>query len=452
MSQQITTIYENSSVVPIFVSRSVRTVEIIVATLLAGKTFCPISPNQPKSRIVKALSNLNQFKVLQSSNSNGSLEIHTYREESFSSKQLPDEGAMYILHTSGSTGHPKGVQISEEGITNTLTWAKNQGLLHNNCKIGIATQFYFDISIFDLLAGLYFNIPMHIFSDATDANRTLDEISEHKVNSIFATPTFFSQFVKWNLLEDQRLTPLTKIISGGDFFPTTHILAWIEKRPKLEIYNVWGPTETSVVNSAYKVKKEDIEKLRAGNQVSIGRSTPQMNIEVMDEMMKTVILGENGELVVFGSSVGIGYINATKEQDSRFIEINERRGFRTSDNGFFDLDGYLYINGRSEFLIKRSGNRIDPREVEASAEKFPSVHRSCLIFVEETDQLVLYVELSNSGEFDSKKHSIKNHLRQELPSYMVPSRLITINEIPLNSNGKIDRRKVFETFRNSDDR
>ena len=131
----------------------------------------------------------------------------------------------YVLFTSGSTGDPKGVKLSYENILNTIIWSRNYISWNKNDKIGIATQFSFDLSIFDLFTGLFLNVPMFIFSDPKNPIQSIKEINKKKITSILSVPVFFSNFYQYNLLQ-KKFPSLRRIMSAGDFFPPQTILAW----------------------------------------------------------------------------------------------------------------------------------------------------------------------------------------------------------------------------------
>ena len=259
----------NSNYIPIIVDRNVESVVAILSVLFSKKVFCPISNNFPKDRIKYILDIINTQNLINCSNNklifkNQHKINMKIKKNNFDINVKDLDETFYLLFTSGSTGKPKGVKLSYKNILNTLLWSKEY-LKHSNHTIGIATQFSFDISMFDLFSGLFYGIPMYIFQNPSDPFTSIKEINKNKITSIFSVPTFFSNFVKYKLIK-KNFYPLKRIISGGDFFPNKDILSWKKNQKKVEIFNVWGPTETSIVNSMYKITETDQKILLEGKK------------------------------------------------------------------------------------------------------------------------------------------------------------------------------------------
>jgi len=259
---------------------------------------------------------------------------------------------------------------------------------------------------------------------------------------------FFSQFVKYDLLHRKELVNLKRIISGGDFFPPSHIAEFHKNLPLLEILNVWGPTETSVVNTAYKLTPRDFHLAANGGTPSIGRTTRRMTVEVWDENDQVCGVGEVGELIITGQAVSLGYLG-TKDAvtESAFFREKGESGFRTGDYGFADENGLLYLIGRNSNFYKVQGYRVDPHEIENLVETSPYVYKSCVVSKLQDDAhcLVLLVEIKNHTiDTQRMRFELRQLLQEKLPRYMIPRDIHVVDSIPLNVNGKVDRRKVGE--------
>ena len=215
-----------SKVIPILCDRSVKTFVSIVSLIMAGKAFCPISEKLPTFRIKKLIKRINSDLIINNSNIKISgvknykikMKKRTNKIKNLSfSENLNDNNIAYVLFTSGSTGEPKGVKLSYENLLNTLTWSRKHLNWKNNDTIGIATNFSFDISMFDLLSCIYFEVKSYIFQNPENPITTYEEINLNKITSIFSVPAFFSNFIYYDLIS-KPLTSLRRIISGGDFF------------------------------------------------------------------------------------------------------------------------------------------------------------------------------------------------------------------------------------------
>lgn len=440
-----------SSVIPIICDQSIKTFVSIISVVMAGKTFCPISNKLPEFRIKYILKKIGSNFLINNSNvkikdvKNYKLKfqnrkkLYVKNEKIFNTTTQKNQIA-YILFTSGSTGEPKGVKLSYNNLFNTIIWSKNYLDWKKDDVIGVATNFSFDISMFDLLTCIYFDVRAHIFSEPRNPILTFNEINTFKITSIFSVPAFFSNFVYYNLIS-KKILKLRRIISGGDFFPPKNILAWKKFKKKVEIFNVWGPTETSIVNTMHKINKKDFVDLTLGKSLPVGRSDKMMEVKIFLKKKFTSKPLTRGQICMFGKCVSEGYIGSKKNNKS-YIKKGGVRGFLTGDIGYFDLNKRLHIIGRSDSTIKISGYRVDLKEVENITLENPLI-TECKAFVIKngiTNTLILCA-LSKSK---LKMDIVKNYLKKKLPSYAVPKFIFFYKTFPKNKNFKVDLNKLKE--------
>lgn len=441
--------------VPVLVGRRIEAMAAIVGALLAGRAFAPLSASQPASRIAQCLEALGASAAVNGLGADEALIAPPCPLIGPADQPLPVEAVsaapanggelLYILFTSGSTGVPKGVICSHANILNTLLWSLDFINWAPDDRIGVATQFSFDISMFDLFSGLFFGIPICIFEQPGNIQACLTQIEAHRITSIFSVPFFFSQFVRGDMLESCERSSLRRILSGGDFFPPPHMLAWREAAPSVAVLNVWGPTETSIVNTMHVVTAGDVDLLRAGQTVAVGESHPRMEIMLLDPEAEsaTPAAGEEGEIAMLGACVSLGYLNNPELTARQYFERDGVRGFRTGDIGRLD-GGKLYIVGRTGSLVKVSGFRIDLNEVERALTQCGPVFQAVAFVhasVPGVDEIWSCIQPNgDAGEVDI--FSLKRELRKKLPSYMVPKRILNMGSLPLSGNGKVDRKAV----------
>ncbi len=450
----------NQKYIPIVVDRNIKTLISIVSVIFAGKVFCPISDALPDKKILSILIKLNSRFLINCSNKkigvktiNISTKVNAKNNictDSFLEKKLgilDEKNELYVLFTSGSTGDPKGVILSYENILNTLLWSKYYLKWKSKDIIGVATSFSFDISIFDLFTSLYFNVPTYIFKNPSNSSEVLKEIKKFKISSIFAVPSFFSNFVRYNLLNN-KIKYLRQIISGGDFFPHYDLLRWIESLPFLDIYNVWGPTETSIVNSMYKIKNKDLSLIKNYESLPVGKSQKKMEILLLDSKNKIISNhNTNGEIVMIGKCVSKGYIGDIQNQKN-YMNIKNKNAFLTGDIGYFDKKKYLHIVGRKDNTLKISGFRVDSKEIEIKVNLIKNVINS-YVFATTIQNKYSFLCLCVLAKKKIEKENIKKKLRDELPEYSIPKYIIFVKKFPLNSNGKIDKKKLQESIVNA---
>ena len=446
--------HKNASAVPILVGRSGESVAAILGTILIGYTFTPISHNQPSSRIKNILNSLNSDKIILGLHSSEkkpqklkSLELSESKLSKKYNKKPKKNNILYLLFTSGSTGKPKGVLCSTQNILNTLIWSKYYLNWKKTDVIGCATQFSFDISLFDFFTMLYYDVPLAILDNVSNPDETLQQISNFNVTSIFSVPAFFSQFTSEKFIKNISKTKLRRIIAGGDFFPPKHTNFWLKNFSKISIYNVWGPTETSIVNTMHNITKRDFNKIRKGDYTSIGKSHPLMQLVLLNIKNKLISKSnEVGELVMLGKSVSMGYFDDSVETKKKYFIFDGKPAFKTGDIGYRDKNNNFYILGRNDNLVKIHGYRIDLNEIEKTISYLPNVYTTS-VFVNKISSD--HNELWAATELEKKDKKlnifeIKKKLRKLLPNYMVPKRLFTIPKIPLTSNGKLDKKKLLK--------
>jgi acyl-coenzyme A synthetase/AMP-(fatty) acid ligase len=442
-----------SKYIPILVNRKIETIIVILAIILANKVFCPMScaiPNYRRSVISKMLKsnlivNCSKIKISKKMVNNKKNKTESLKKI-FIKNNLKDE--FYVLFTSGSTGAPKGVKLSYENILNTIIWSKSYINWNKKDKIGIASQFSFDLSIFDLFSALFFNIQLFIFSNPQNPIQNLNEINKEKITSILSVPVFFSNFYQYNLLKKNFFT-LRRIMSAGDFFSPQAILEWHKYQKKIKIFNGWGPTETSILNSFHLIKRVDIKELKKGQPAPVGKSHKLMRICILGNK-KRIIKEKNkiGEICMLGKSVSVGYVGNIKNSKNYTRLVNER-AFLTGDLGYFDNFNNLHIVGRKDHMIKIAGYRIDGLEIQKITNKIKGVLDSVTFDVELHDRLkTLCLAILTNKRLNIQY--IKKYLSKYLPSYSIPKRIVFLKKFPVNVNNKVNRNKLSELVHSSE--
>ncbi len=438
---------KNDKNVVIICGRNIDTVIAIISSILSGKTFCPISDKTPKKRIRFILNKLKTEILINASSEKFDKDLSCInikkkfkKIKKFNKKKIVNSKnkICYILFTSGSTGEPKGVMLSYSNLLNTILWSKKYLKWNRKDLIGIATSFSFDISMFDLLTSIYFNVRAYIFSNTQNPVITYNEIVKKNVTSIFSVPSFFSNFIYFNLI-NKNFNKLRRIISGGDFFSPKSIKVWKDNQKKIEIFNVWGPTETSIVNTMHRIRKSEVDQILKSMSVPVGTSDKKMEVKIFKNKKFFDTPGIKGEICMFGKCVSEGYVGNIKENNKYIIHKN-KRGFLTGDFGYFDKNKNLYLIGRKDTTVKVSGYRVDLKEIETISNNMEDVEDSKVLFIK--DKEFNYIAIFILIKKKSIKKKFKYLLSQELPNYAMPKKIFFFKSFPKNFNGKVDIKKL----------
>ena len=441
--------------IPILAGRSGAVFSSILGTLMCGHAISLLNPKQPSERLMRYINLLDADVAIDARHVDEivplNLKVNLLKFKTTQVKHeveildKRDDDILYVLFTSGSTGSPKGVVCSNANIINTMEWSTTIINWESEDTIGCATQFSFDIASFDLFTALYFNVKVVIFPEPSNILDVYDRILKHSITSIFATPAFFAQFIRAKILQNLNYTTLRRILSGGDFFPPSHIIAWREHASDVIILNVWGPTETSIVNTMHQVNDTDLNILIQNQYPSIGREHPLMPIVLIDKNGNQINKpNTRGEILMLGACVSLGYLKNEALTSEVFTEFRNQKAFRTGDIGYRDKSGNIFIAGRAGSIIKIAGYRVDLGDVEAALVDLDNVHAAGAFIADNAQGIPELCAAVDTGEkmMDFDIFSSKKILRRKLPSYMVPKRILVKKSLPINLNGKIDRKTI----------
>ena len=360
------------------------------------------------------------------------------------------EDVCYILFTSGSTGKPKGVQIARRNIECFVDWYKEF------CPVDDATvalnqvSYSFDVSV----------MPLYIYlaQGATLLSVDAEMLSDFKVlEQVFAasnltdwvsTPALFDICVFADAFNGAVLPKLKRFSFAGEIMTKKLVqTVWDRFGQDAEVINGYGPTETTVLLTACKVTTAMMED---EDSIPIGTTNPALGYRIADEQGNAVKPGDKGELLVWGGSIGCGYYQNPEQTAQNFFQAEDgSRGYRTGDL-VYEKNGFIYYAERRDFQLKLNGYRIEPDDISSNINDFPYVQNSLVLPVKEDGKisyLAAYVQLRESEvETSALKLAIriKKDLKEVVPVYMIPKKIIIVKRFPLNVNGKIDRKKLLE--------
>ncbi|WP_297431701.1 non-ribosomal peptide synthetase [uncultured Cetobacterium sp.] len=398
----------------------------ILACIKVGAIFIPIDPDYPRERI-DYIKESSESKILLESLDfilkEDALSNQNFKEY----EEYEDEDVIYTIYTSGSTGKPKGVEITYGTLRNYISNCIEKYEITEESIFGFFTSISFDLSITAIFTTLVAGGKIEFF-DEKITPITLKAIFENsKMNSVKMTPTHLEIISKYDIKKDR----FNLVIIGGEQLKvSTAKKAQDVLGERCKIVNEYGPTEATV-GCIYHIF--DKNKTYTGEGLPIGK--PLDNIDLYLE----IDTNENtGELLIGGDCLAKGYYNNLKETTDKFIYLENKRFYRSGDLCRVNKDGDLEFLERKDFQVKIRGYRIELEEIEKKIEEYPSI-KGCRVIPNSSKNALLAYYI---GKIDQK--ALLKNLKEKLPEYMIPYAFFEIDEFPLNSNGKLDLKKLKE--------
>ncbi|WHS56919.1 non-ribosomal peptide synthase/polyketide synthase [Pseudomonas brassicacearum] len=353
----------------------------------------------------------------------------------------PDSLA-YVLFTSGSTGTPKGVMIEQRGMLNNI-FGKVPALgLSAADRIPQTASVAFDISVWQFLAAPVLGATVHILPDevAHDPQRLLQVLASERLNVLEIVPSLMRTLLALCPC-DLQLPDLRWVLPTGEALPPTVARDWFARFPDIALMNAYGPAEC-----ADDVAFQPILKA-PGAEVShmpIGQPTANNRLYVLDESLRPVPVGVAGEICVGGVGVGRGYLLDPQRTADAFIDHPQLEGrlYRTGDLGRWRADGVIEYLGRRDQQVKLRGHRIELTEIEHRLAQHPNVREAAVLLRENTVGEAWLVAYWSAHDETLGSDDLSEHLRTQLPPYMVPAAFVCLDKLPLNNNGKVDRKAL----------
>ena len=434
--------------VVLLANRSIESVLAFYSILKLNAVYVPINPLTPKKRIKHIIDDVDA-KVLLTNigmdldmNLDMSLDLGLNMENvdvvdlgqkslydyDFDELDLSSQGKLCILHTSGTTGVPKGVQISHENIENFLTSVKNV-FYDEDIKIFYhTTNIGFDTHLFEILFSLLNGIQLHIIDENYDFTQIPNDILNKKsiVNTVPSKLKMFFTLANFERIMENA----GQLILAGEAL-SENLVAEIRKDYNPVIFNAYGPCEASIFASIKKV---------ISDKVTIGKANINTQIYILNDEKQLCPIGIPGELCIGGKQLSEGYLNQDDETNKHFIAnpFDEGNIYCTGDLAYLDSDYEINFIGRKDSQIKINGQRIEIDEINKQIEKNEEIIQAVTVANSRKTQLHSYVVSDRLIDTDK----LLDDLTEVLLPFMLPASIMQIDSIPLNDNGKVDAKRL----------
>ncbi|MEE8524784.1 MAG: amino acid adenylation domain-containing protein [Thermoanaerobaculia bacterium] len=438
-----------------FLDRSLDMVVATLAILKAGGAYLPLDPSYPRDRLAFMMRDTETPVVLTREPLAERLPgpipgVRVIRLDA----ERPDAGGLgavdspspvgrdhlaYVMYTSGSTGRPKGVAVTHRSVVRLVqeTWFADFSPRQIFLQLAPSS---FDAATLEIWGPLLNGGRLVV---AVPGKLSLDElgalIERHRVTTLWLTAGLFHQMVE---SQQRRLRSLRQLLAGGDVLSPARVRDTLEALP-CTVINGYGPTENTTFSTCHPMT----DPPQVGATVAIGRPISNSRAYVLDRRLRPVPLGVPGQLCVAGAGLARGYLNRPALTAEKLVPdpvggVAGGRVYLTGDRARFLADGTIEFQGRFDHQVKIRGFRIEPGEIEAALTARPEIEAACVVMCEiapDDRRLVAYVVATAVDAAE-----VRDRLRGQLPDYMVPAAIVFLDTLPLNPNGKVDRRALPE--------
>ena len=454
--------------VGLYLEKSLASVASLFAILKCGAAYVPVDPHAPAERNRYIFTNCSvrvvvtdaaRAEMLRAQDKEGlqfqDIECRTpaplkttlsLMAGAVECAQSPvDEPLAYILYTSGSTGRPKGVMHSHRTALSFVDWCSAEFAPTAEDRFSSHAPFHFDLSILDLFVSIKHGAAVVLIGEELGKQpmRLAPAIAEHRISIWYSTPSILRLLAEFGQLPSLDLSRLRLLLFAGEVFPMKHLKALHSLLPHPRYYNLYGPTETNVC-TFYEADEKYISAQE--RPLPIGCVCSGDDALVVGLSDETVARGDEGELLISGGSVMLGYWNLKEQNDRAFYSDSTGRAwYRTGDIVWEqELGVYVYISRRDR-MVKRRGFRVELGEIEVALNNHPDVTEAAVIAKSDTDgQLSVEAFLAWGASGAASVLQLKKYCAGVLPAYMVPDRFRFVEALPKTSTDKVDYQKLKE--------
>ena len=415
----------------------------VLAIFKLGCAYIPVDTSYPEERKQYILNDSNCKNIIDGNFVASFLKVLPNITETLNTVKIAPEDLAYIIYTSGSTGNPKGVMIEHKGMMNHCYAMVSQMELNAESIIIQNAPYTFDISVWQLLNSLVVGGTTSIFDQETifDSKVFLDRLYDEKPTILQVVPSYLKVLLDMDESSDRNsFEALNYLLVTGDTATKDLVTRWFTNYPNIKLVNAYGPAEASD-----DVTLHVMDSIPERLNISVGKPVQNMQVYVLDEHLALCGKGIEGEICVSGIGLAKGYLNRAELTAEKFVDHPFKKGeklYKTGDMGMWLPDGTLEFHGRRDNQVKINGFRIELQEIEHQFLSKDTITET-IVLAEENKfgekELIAFI-VSNIHEDVT---SLRNYISDRIPDFMTPKKIIQLEALPLNANGKIDRKALL---------
>lgn len=359
----------------------------------------------------------------------------------------------HILFTSGSTGAPKGVVITHANVAAFVDWAVPHFGLDASDRMSGHPPLHFDLSMFDIFGAFAAGAELHLVPADCHLlpHKQAQWIRQSRLTHWFSVPSALAYMAKFDVVTQGDFPDLRRVLWCGDVLPTAVLAHWMERLPQARFTNLYGPTEATIASSYHSVESRPRD---SAAPIPIGRACGGEELLVLDSELTPVPPGVTGDLYISGVGLSPGYWRDPEATARAFLAYrpgdgSQRRIYRTGDLARLGDDGLVYFAGRKDQQVKSRGYRIELGEIETALNTVDALRECAVVAVESGgfEGVTICCAYVPRNGVKLSPVTLRTELSSLLPDYMIPSEWKVLSELPKNATGKIDRRRLSESWR-----
>lgn len=444
----------SGDIVAIYMDRSPEMIVAMLAILKIGAAYMPLDLTNPVERNRHCLEQADSKLIISDIERNELLDGHrqtlTFTVAELRAgepgvapiAEVSAESSAYVMFTSGTTADPKGVVVPHRAVTRLVLNTNYIEISSDDVFLQLSTP-SFDAATFEIWGALLNGATLVLYTGAVlDPNLFRDHIISHKITVLWLTAALFHLFVNKYI---DALRPLRVLLAGGDVLHPEAVEKVVDNIDGIQLINGYGPTENTTFTCCHIVTRDN----KPRSTVPIGTPITGTDIFILDEQMKPVLKGEVGELYAAGAGVALGYLKTDMEHGPFFYDETIASGliYKTGDLVRVNEQGLLEFIGRTDSQIKLRGYRVSLEEIKARIMEIQGVNEAAVLCHKQEggDQLlVAYLQTERPDALNTA--TVRKHLAQVVPRYMIPDKITIGTNLPVNKNGKVDKNQILSTL------